>query len=207
MTSSFKPWKDRDITDELHPPCWWTNFYFESTGERILSLFAIFCSVPFRIALCQLSCSVSGPYTSTMSARKLYSHVARSSNSSFILRRHNVTNLAVFSHHLANRVSHSQTVNYSQALGSLTKDQAHDLVFRLNDEERMLLMRTLEQFNVTREKDGLECKYRAALCCRLLPLNIFNLMNVCGWHADVHIPSISRAQTHRPENFLMHEEN
>lgn len=54
------------------------------------------------------------------------------------------------------RVSH--TANYSQALGSLTKDQAHDLVFRMNDEERTILMRTLEQFNVIQEKTGLECE-------------------------------------------------
>lgn len=51
------------------------------------------------------------------------------------------------------------SINYSQALGSLTKDQAHDLVYRLNDDERLVLMRTLEQFNVSREKDGLECKW------------------------------------------------
>ena len=57
---------------------------------------------------------------------------------------------------LTNQVS--QTAKYSQALGSLTKDQAHDLVFRMNDEERNILMKTLEQFNVIQEKTGLECK-------------------------------------------------
>lgn len=57
---------------------------------------------------------------------------------------------------MANRVSH--TANYSQALGSLTKDQAHDLVYRMNDEERVILLRTLEQFNVSVEKGHLESK-------------------------------------------------
>jgi hypothetical protein len=56
------------------------------------------------------------------------------------------------------RQVNQQTVNYSQALGSLTKDQAHDLVFRLNDEERKILVQTLDQFNVSVEKDGLTCK-------------------------------------------------
>lgn len=52
----------------------------------------------------------------------------------------------------------SQKVNYSQALGSLTKDQAHDLVFRLNDEERTLLYNTLDQFQLKEDKRKLECK-------------------------------------------------
>lgn len=96
-----------------------------------------------------------------MSARKLYSQVVKSSNSSFLFRRKHYTNSSVFTPvlkpaQLAVRVI--QTADYSQALGSLTKDQAHDLVFRMNDEERVILMRTLEQFNVSKEKDGLECK-------------------------------------------------
>jgi hypothetical protein len=53
---------------------------------------------------------------------------------------------------------HSQSAQYSQALGSLTKDQAHDLVFRLNDEERNLLMRTLTNFQIKQEKQTLESK-------------------------------------------------
>jgi len=47
-------------------------------------------------------------------------------------------------------------VDYSQALGGLTKDQAHDLVFRLTDEERIILMKTLDQYAVKLEKSGLE---------------------------------------------------
>lgn len=62
----------------------------------------------------------------------------------------------MFDHRLTSEMNH--TVNYSQALGSLTKDQAHDLVFRLNDEERKILLSTLEHYNVVIEKDGLVCK-------------------------------------------------
>lgn len=50
------------------------------------------------------------------------------------------------------------TASYSQALGSLTKDQAHDLVFRLNDEERHILFATLENFQMKQEKQSLECE-------------------------------------------------
>lgn len=85
-----------------------------------------------------------------MSARKLCSHIVKLSNSSFLLKS------KFFSHQIASRVSH--TANYSQALGHLTKDQAHDLVYRMNDEERVILLRTLEQFNVSVEKGQLECK-------------------------------------------------
>lgn len=92
-----------------------------------------------------------------MSIKKLCSHVVKSSNSSLFLRRQNFTKSRLFSHQiLVNRVSH--TASYSQALGSLTKDQAHDLVYRMNDEERLILLRTLEQFNVSVEKGHLECK-------------------------------------------------
>lgn len=69
-------------------------------------------------------------------------------------------------------------MNYSQALGSLTKDQAHDLVFRMNDEERTLLLRTLEQFNVTKEKDGLTCKNCIVVDVAVVDPLIINLMNV-----------------------------
>jgi hypothetical protein len=55
--------------------------------------------------------------------------------------------------HIVNQVNH-----YSQALGSLTKDQAHDLVFRLNEEERTMLYNTLEQFQMKEDKQKLECE-------------------------------------------------
>ncbi len=54
-----------------------------------------------------------------------------------------------------------QMKNYSQALGSLmTKDQANDLVFRLNEEERKILYNTLEQFQMKEDKRKLECELR-----------------------------------------------
>lgn len=97
-----------------------------------------------------------------MSARKLCSHIVKLSNSSFLLRRQLYTKSKFFTHQTEKRVSH--TANYSQALGSLTKDQAHDLVYRMNDEERVILLRTLEQFNVSVEKGHLECKYDRECC-------------------------------------------
>lgn len=55
---------------------------------------------------------------------------------------------------------HLPVASYSQALGSLTKDQAHDLVFRLNDEERGILYQTLQNFQIKQEKQSLECEYK-----------------------------------------------
>jgi hypothetical protein len=94
-----------------------------------------------------------------MSVRKLCSHVAKSSNST-IFRKYftnsNGLERQLCGHNSTHQVNHA--ANYSQALGSLTKDQAHDLVFRLNDEERKILLITLEHYNVSIEKDGLVCK-------------------------------------------------
>lgn len=127
-----------------------------------------------------MSYGVSGSTLSAMSVRKLCSNVVKSSNSSFLRRKYFTTARVVDprQHQLKPQVN--QTANYSQALGSLTKDQAHDLVFRLNDEERDILMRTLEQYHVKQEKGSLECKYQLLLLC--VPL--INLMNVCSWQAD-----------------------
>ncbi|CAO1380885.1 unnamed protein product [Diamesa tonsa] len=73
-----------------------------------------------------------------MSAKKLCLSVVRSSN---------ILSLATRNFSLSN-------IHYS--LGSLTKDQAHDLVFRLNDEERTILVQTLEQFHFKHDKTNLE---------------------------------------------------
>lgn len=110
-----------------------------------------------------------------MSARRLCSQAVKSSNSSFLRRKYytKVFDSQILNHQLKIQLDHA--VNFSQALGSLTKDQAHDLVFRLNDEERTLLMKTLEQYHVRQEKDGLESK--CFVVAAVLPL--INLMNVC----------------------------
>lgn len=94
-----------------------------------------------------------------MSIRKLCSQLAKPSNSLIIRKyftNHNFVEPKLFENRLFRDVNH--TVKYSQALGSLTKDQAHDLVFRLNDEERKILLQTLDHYNVSIEKDGLTCK-------------------------------------------------
>jgi hypothetical protein len=68
----------------------------------------------------------------------------------------------IYGHHYNNNINYinplSQKVYYSQALGSLTKDQAHDLVFRLNEEERATLLEQLEKFQLKEDKRKLECK-------------------------------------------------
>jgi hypothetical protein len=66
----------------------------------------------------------------------------------------------IYSHHYKNNNNNplSQKIYYSQALGSLTKDQAHDLVFRLNEEERATLLEQLEKFQLKEDKRKLECK-------------------------------------------------
>lgn len=64
-----------------------------------------------------------------------------------------------------------QKKNYSQALGSLTKDQAHDLVFRLNEEERTILFQTLEQYQMKEDKQKLECKCTIHYSFNLMNMN------------------------------------
>lgn len=102
-----------------------------------------------------------------MSARKLCSHVVKSANST-IFRKYFTNSKAferqLFDHQLTPQVNHIANFRVgqdlkSQALGSLTKDQAHDLVFRLNDDERKILLVTLEHYGAVLEKDGLVCEY------------------------------------------------
>jgi hypothetical protein len=101
----------------------------------------------------------------TMSSRSLCSLLHKTNRSLVILNR----NLFTLSRTSTRRPSPerwqkqrgalvSQSVCYSQALGSLTKDQAHDLVFRLNEEERSILAEQLEKFILKEDKQKLECK-------------------------------------------------
>lgn len=48
--------------------------------------------------------------------------------------------------------------NYTTALSNMTKDQANDLVFRLTDQERQLLLQVLSQFQSNQERKKLEGK-------------------------------------------------
>lgn len=45
---------------------------------------------------------------------------------------------------------------YTTALSNLTKDQANELVFRLNDSERQVLLQVLNQFESNKERKRLE---------------------------------------------------
>lgn len=58
-------------------------------------------------------------------------------------------------------VSSSSSVGrsrYTTALSNLTKDQANELVFRLNDSERQVLLQVLNQFESNKERKRLEGK-------------------------------------------------
>lgn len=170
---------------QIHPTKLLNNFLFWVKRENFPFFFSQF-SAQFYLEVDCVSCRTvfPGPLSSTMSARKLCSHAIKSSSSSFLRRKYFSSSKAFDARHLLSHQTSvaTQTVNYSQALGSLTKDQAHDLVFRLNDEERVILMRTLEQFHVSQEKDGLECKCN---CCWLSPSINQPDECVCSWHADV----------------------
>ena len=123
---------------------------------------------PFSVypcASCQLLLCVAGNKISKMSARKLCSLIHKSNQQIVTLCRRtysvNMSRNKIYSHHYNNKNNInplSQKVYYSQALGSLTKDQAHDLVFRLNEEERATLLEQLEKFQLKEDKRKLECK-------------------------------------------------
>lgn len=97
-----------------------------------------------------------------MNVRKLCSLISVSKKPIVTLcqRTYSVNVSRVYSHH-RNHLNKSvtQKVYYSQALGSLTRDQAHDLVFRLNEEERVILLEQLEKFQLKEDKRKLECKF------------------------------------------------
>lgn len=92
-----------------------------------------------------------------MSVKKLCLSVVRSSNIVSLTTRN--FSLANNHFHLKNNEVQQGKMNYTTALGTLTKDQAHDLVFRLNDEERTILVQTLEQFHFNHDKTNLESEY------------------------------------------------
>lgn len=52
----------------------------------------------------------------------------------------------------------SNKKNYTTALSNMTKDQANDLVFRLTDNERTLLLQVLTQYQSNQERKRLEGK-------------------------------------------------
>lgn len=52
---------------------------------------------------------------------------------------------------------------YTQAASTLTKEQLHDLVYRLNEDERELLMNTLKQFESNKQKAQFEGQLAATV--------------------------------------------
>lgn len=77
------------------------------------------------------------------------------------------------------RISHSSSINghraipflwvvegsrgYTQAASTLTREQLHDLVYRLNEDERELLMNTLKQFESNKQKAQFEGQLAATV--------------------------------------------
>ncbi|XP_070491630.1 transmembrane protein 65 isoform X3 [Chironomus tepperi] len=116
-----------------------------------------------------------------MSARKLCSLIHKSNKQIVTLCRRtysvNVSQNKIYSHHYKynNNNPLSQKVYYSQALGSLTKDQAHDLVFRLNEEERATLLEQLEKFQLKEDKRKLECSQKVTQ--KKLPYYMYTKLN------------------------------
>ncbi|XP_063702774.1 transmembrane protein 65 isoform X3 [Culicoides brevitarsis] len=53
-------------------------------------------------------------------------------------------------------VSYSGRSRYTTALSNMTKDQANELVFRLNDSERQILLQVLNRFESNKERQRLE---------------------------------------------------
>lgn len=53
--------------------------------------------------------------------------------------------------------------DYTQAASTLTREQLHDLVYRLNEDERDLLMNTLKQFESNKQKAQFEGEIFAIL--------------------------------------------
>jgi len=66
---------------------------------------------------------------------------------------------------IANSVRYNvppRSQHYTTALSNMTKDQANDLVFRLNDQERQVLYQVLQQFQANQERKRLEGELAAS---------------------------------------------
>lgn len=57
-------------------------------------------------------------------------------------------------------VFYTNKSKYTTALSNMTKDQANELVFRLNDSERQILLQVLNQFESNKERKRLEGNQR-----------------------------------------------
>lgn len=76
---------------------------------------------------------------------------------------HRIINSESSTHHqvpVSQRNLAHRCQNYTTALSNMTKDQANELVFRLNDQERQLLYQVLTQFQSNQERKKFEGKSR-----------------------------------------------
>lgn len=71
---------------------------------------------------------------------------------------------------------------YTQAASTLTREQLHDLVYRLNEDERELLMNTLKQFESNKQKAQFEAEAEPTPSTRdLMKLGLVNALPFIGF--------------------------
>uniref|UniRef100_A0A1Q3G223 Putative conserved plasma membrane protein n=1 Tax=Culex tarsalis TaxID=7177 RepID=A0A1Q3G223_CULTA len=72
--------------------------------------------------------------------------------------------------------------DYTQAASTLTREQLHDLVYRLNEDERELLMNTLKQFESNKQKAQFEAEAEPTPSTRdLMKLGLVNALPFIGF--------------------------
>ncbi|XP_065089077.1 transmembrane protein 65 isoform X2 [Ochlerotatus camptorhynchus] len=72
--------------------------------------------------------------------------------------------------------------DYTQAASTLTREQLHDLVYRLNEDERDLLMNTLKQFESNKQKAQFEAETVPVPATRdLMKLGLVNALPFIGF--------------------------
>lgn len=78
------------------------------------------------------------------------------SNSNFIVSS---SNKNIYNKKIMNEIiNNCEAKRYTTALSNMTKDQANELVFRLNEQERQVLLQVLNQFDSNKERKRLEGK-------------------------------------------------
>ncbi|XP_055637451.1 transmembrane protein 65 isoform X3 [Toxorhynchites rutilus septentrionalis] len=82
---------------------------------------------------------------------------------------------------ISSRMSSAQRW-YTQAASTLTREQLHDLVYRLNEDERELLMNTLKQFESNKQKAQFEADtVPAPPTADLMKLGLINSLPFIGF--------------------------
>lgn len=133
------------------------NSYIRTQIDKSKSTSFVQCSCVAKMSVNRTLCTFVSSYTRnpsiSMQIRYTPSRFSTSSSSNNTNKSNNCGLNKFTRRSLAPR-SH----NYTTALSNMTKDQANDLVFRLNDQERQLLLQVLTQFQVSHERQQIEGK-------------------------------------------------